>query len=109
MTITGEKALQVAAWGAAVFWTSGIASLVRDAYFPEPYSKFGWLTGFVLLTAFCGTAFYLMIMPPLIRFWWSQRGEHEKYRRRRFVWALSPIPLVIVAVGMVFYLIVIRD
>ena len=108
MTITGEKALRVAAWAAALFWTSGIVSIVRDVYFPEPYSKGGWMTGFVMLTAFCGTAFYLMMTPPLFRFWSSERSCHQKVRWPAFVWALSPVPLVLIALGLVLYLIATR-
>lgn len=109
MTVTGENALRVGCWGATAFWLVVLGSAVHDFSIPGMNGKDGWLNVVVILAAFCGTAFYLMIAPPVVRLWRSNSAGHPARRWSQFVWALSPIPLILMAVALVLYVIATRN
>ncbi len=112
MTVTGENALQIGCWGATTFWLVVLGSATHDAYAHVQHNvngKDAWMNVVVLLAAFCGTAFYLMIAPPVFRYWRSRPAGNAPGRWYHFIWALSPIPLILIAAGLVLYLIATRN
>ncbi len=106
MKISEANALPIAMYGAFAYWILGLLSLIHDVATGDLYSKGSWISGFVIMSATCGTAFYC-ILGPLV--WRSLRAAG--FPRTiggitKLAWACSPLPPIAIALGLLIYVIV---
>lgn len=92
MKITEVNALRIAAVGASVYWGLASISLGHDWATGELNSKSGWMVQFVGFSAFCGIAFYAMLVPAIYRSIKASGLPRTAKEIASMAWASSPLP-----------------
>jgi hypothetical protein len=104
MKITQSNVHQIAIFGAASYWILAAICFAHD-YATGQLKNHGWFGSFVFLSAFAWIAFYLILAPTLLRSVRSHRSNQTRYQIGTILWAMSPLPMLLVSASLVAYVV----
>lgn len=102
MKIDQSNALKIASIGAAVWWIVFGLPALNDIFSPNPSDKRFILALAMLLGSFCGSAFYICLMPSIFR---AMRTGFKSDPERTFLiaaWSLLPLVPIIASIVVIF-------
>jgi len=102
MNIDQSNVLKIASIGAAVWWIVFGLPALNDIFSANPSDKQFILATAMLFGSFCGAAFYICLMPSMVKAVRSNFRPHPARTSLMAAWSILPLPPILFAGAMVF-------
>jgi hypothetical protein len=101
MKIDQSNALRVTSIGATVWWIVFGLPPLHDHLSGYPSGKNGILALSMLIGSFCGAAFYICLVPSMIKAARNDFRLHPARTSLMIFWSILPLPLILFAGAVV--------
>jgi hypothetical protein len=102
MKIDQSNALRVASIGAAIWWIVFGVPPLHEHFSGNPSGKSATLALSILFGSFCGLAFYICLIPSMIRAARDDFRLHPARTSLLILWSILPLPPILFAGALVF-------
>ncbi|MCW1913922.1 hypothetical protein OJ996_10070 [Luteolibacter sp. GHJ8] len=108
LTIISANATKVMSIATAAYWAFAAWIMIGDRISGNWMTKEGLWIVLVLLTGFCGTGFWVMMAPLLIKVFRTTDRPYGARELGKAFWCLSTLPVVLLCLGLVLLLLYYR-